>query len=210
MNLTIQNLQETNVTAAQQQNVFNAFNNEKEEYKVNTPLRMAHFMAQVCHESNGFRVTIENMNYSNPHRLMLVWPRRFTTLDLASQFINNPEKLANFVYASRLGNGNAASGDGFRYRGRGPIQTTGKDNYGRMSRKMFNDQRFLDSPDLMQDLNNGLRAAFIEWTEGNCNALADKDDIKSITKIINGGFTGLDSRKQWLAEWKFTLRNNPA
>ena len=173
----------------------NAFNNEKEEYKVNTALGIAHFMAQACHESNGFRITVENMNYTNAHRLMLVWLRRFTTLDIATQYINNPEKLGNLVYANRMGNGNAASGDGFRYRGRGPIQTIGRDNYGRMSMKLFNDNRFLDNPDLMQDLNNDLRAAFIERTEGNCNALADKDDIKSITKNINGGFTGLDARK---------------
>lgn len=210
MNLSLQNLIDTKVSNSLQQQVLNAFNREKDEYKVNTTLRIAHFMAQVCHESNGFRITTENLNYSNPHRLMLVWPRRFTTLDLANQYINNPQKLANFVYANRMGNGNPTTGDGFRYRGRGPIQITGKDAYARLSTKIFNDNRFIDNPDLMQDLNNGMRAALIEWTDGNCNVLADKDDIKSITKYINGGYTGIDSRKQWLAEWKFTLRNNPA
>ena len=210
MKITIENLQETKIKLSEQQNVLQAYNTLCDTFNVNTFLRIAHFMAQVCHESNGFRVTVENMNYTNPHRLMIIWPRRFPTLEIANQYVNNPQKLANFVYANRMGNGDTASGDGFRYRGRGPIQTTGKESYGLVSKKMFGDARLLDNPDLLAETANGLNAAFIEWNGGGCNRLADADDIKEITRVINGGQIGLDSRKVWLAEWKHTLRNNPA
>jgi putative chitinase len=210
MNLTTQNLLDTKIKPAEVPNVLQAFNSLCDTYKVTSFLRIAHFMAQVCHESNGFRITVENMNYTNPHRLMVVWPRRFPTLEIANQYINNPPKLANFVYANRMGNGNAASGDGFSFRGRGPMQTTGRESYALISKKMFGDGRLLDNPDLLAETTNGLNAAFIEWNDSKCNLPADADDIKVVTKLINGGLTGLDSRKLWLAEWKHTLTNNPA
>lgn len=208
MNLLLQNLQDVNIPAAIQQDVLTAFNNHNDQYQVNTYLRIAHFMAQVCHESNAFRSLSENLNYSNPHRLMLTWPRRFPTLDIANQYISNPQKLGNFVYANRMGNGNPASGDGYKFRGRGPIQTTGKDNYTNISHRIFNDESLLDNPDQLTDISIGLQAAFIDWSDGNCNTLADADDIKSITKYINGGYNGLDSRKIWLADWKHSLSKN--
>ncbi|MBI2729214.1 MAG: hypothetical protein HYX40_00405 [Sphingobacteriales bacterium] len=162
MKLTFQNLIDTNVKPSEQQNLLTAFNNLCDSFKVNTFLRIAHFMAQVCHESNGFRITVENMNYTNPHRLMLIWPSRFKTLELANQYINNLQKLANFVYANRMGNGTPESGDGFRYRGRGPIQTTGEESYKKVSLKIFGDTRLLENPDLLTETTIGLQAAFIE------------------------------------------------
>lgn len=206
MNISIQNLKDVKISTALQDAVLNAFNNNCEKYKVNTKLRIAHFMAQVCHESGGFTIKIENMNYTNPHRLMVVWPSRFKTLDFAKQYIKNPAKLANYVYANRMGNGNTESGEGYKYRGRGPMQTTGKESYATISKKIFNDSKVLiDDPDKLLDLNIGIQAAFIEWNDGNCNAKADADDIKAITKYINGGLTGLPERKLWLADWKHTL-----
>ena len=116
MSISIGHLSEVNVRPSLRQEVMDAFNSHCVQYQVSNTLRTAHFMAQVCHESNGFRVLVENMNYTNPHRLMSIWPRRFPTLEFASQYTGNPEKLGNFVYANRLGNGSPASGDGFRYR----------------------------------------------------------------------------------------------
>lgn len=210
MKLTAQNLTDTKIKSTEIQNVLQAFNSLCDGFKVNTALRIAHFMAQVCHESNGFRVMMENMNYTNPHRLVLIWPRRFPNDQFARDYINNPQKLANYVYANRMGNGNAASGDGFRFRGRGPMQTTGRESYGLISKKMFGDERLLTNPDLLAQTANGLHAAFIEWADISGNKLADLDDIKTITQRINGGFNGLDSRKIWLAEWKHAITNNPA
>ncbi len=210
MKITIENLVEVKVKSSAQQDVLTAFNNLNDQYKVNNFLRIAHFMGQVCHESGGFSIGAENMNYTNPHRLMDVWPSRFKTLDFANQYIKNPQKLANLVYANRMGNGDTASGDGFKYRGRGPMQTTGKESYARFSKKIFNDNRLLDNPDLLLDINVGLQCAFIEWNDGSCNKFADADELKSITKIINGGLIGLDGRRLWLSTWKHALRNNPA
>jgi putative chitinase len=180
-------------------------NQYADEYEVNTPLRLAHFMAQVCHESNGFNRNIESLVYKTPQRLMQVWPRRFPTLELANQYVNNEEKLANYVYANRMGNGDAASGDGYRYRGRGPMQTTGKDMYARLSKKFFNDDTLLKNPNLLCNLQYGLRAAFVEWDDNNLNKYADANDIVTITIKINGGKTGLDQRRQWFDIWSKKL-----
>jgi putative chitinase len=206
MSINISQLSEVNVRPSLRQEVLDAFNAHCIQFQVTGTLRTAHFMAQVCHESNGFRVLVENMNYINPHRLMAIWPRRFPTLEFASQYTRNPAKLGNFVYANRLGNGSPASGDGFRYRGRGPMQTTGKDWYRAVSRKIFGDDRLIDQPDLLTVVDHGLMAAFIEWKDGNCNTLADADDLKAITRKINGGLIGLDGRKEWLMDWKHALR----
>jgi putative chitinase len=210
MQLTTENLQKANVGSTLLPSVLAAFNSNCEGFGVTSFLRTVHFMAQVCHESNGFRKNVESMTYTTPERLMVVWPSRFKTLESAKPFVNNPEKLGNNVYANRMGNGGPETGDGFRYRGRGPMQTTGKDAYKTVSLKVFGDTRLLDNPDLLTNLNVGLLGAFIEWKEKGCNAFADADDITTITKRINGGLTGFDGRKIWLATWKQVLANNPA
>ena len=209
MKLTAQNLTDTKVKPAEIQNVLQAFNNLCDGFKVNTRLRIAHFMAQVCHESDGFRIMLENLNYTNPHRLVVIWPKRFPNDEFAKGYINNPQKLGNFVYANRMGNGNAESGDGFRFRGRGPMQTTGRESYTLISKKMFGDNRLVDNPDLLAQTANGLHAAFIEWKDIDGNKLADLDEVKTITKRINGGLTGFEDRKLRLADWKHALGNNP-
>jgi len=165
-------------------------------------------MAQVCHESNGFKITEESLNYKTPERLVEIWPSRFPNIDFARSYIKNPEKLGNYVYANRLGNGPEESGDGFRFRGRGPLQTTGKSWYKSLSLEIFGDQRLVDNPNLLKDLNYGLLAAFLEWTRGKCNSLADLDDLRKITLKINGALTGFEKRKTWLMNWRTVLEQN--
>jgi putative chitinase len=208
MVLTQFSLVSVNIKASIQHTILTVFNDNCNNYKVNTALRIAHFMAQLCHESSGFNILEENMNYTSPSRLMDIWPRRFPTIEKANEYLQAPEKLGNYVYANRMGNGDLSTGDGYRYRGRGPLQTTGKDAYKDISLKLFNDLRLLEQPGILKDLGYGLKAAFIEWAEGNCNVMADNDDLVKITRKINGGLIGLEGRRTWLVKWKKALAIN--
>jgi putative chitinase len=171
-----------------------------------TALRVAHFMAQVLHESGAFTIQFENLNYS-PERLSKVWPKRFQPsgpLDPAA-FAHNPERLAAEVYGGRMGN--AAPGDGFAYRGRGLMQLTGKNSYAEATailRESFPDvPDFTSDPDAVIRSEWCLRVAAAEWSAKGCNDLADSDSINSITKAINGGLIGLAERKEWARRTKF-------
>ncbi len=173
------------------------------------PLRVAHFMAQILHESGGFTIQFENLNYS-AERLPKVWPTRFQPsgpLDPAA-YAHNPEKLANEVYGGRMGN--SGPNDGFTYRGRGLMQLTGKESYALATtilRKSFPDAPdFTVEPDAVISSKWCLRVAAAEWDSKNCNALADSDSIKPITKAINGGFIGLAERTEWAKRTKFVWR----
>lgn len=170
------------------------------------PLRVAHFMAQILHESGGFTIQFENLNYS-AERLPKVWPTRFQPsgpLDPA-EYAHNPEKLANEVYGRRMGN--TGPNDGFTYRGRGLMQLTGKESYALATtilRRSFPDAPdFTVEPDAVISPTWCLRVAAAEWDSKNCNALADGDAIKAITKAINGGFIGLAERTEWAKRTKF-------
>lgn len=209
MEITLKNLQEVGIRQSLQNNVLTTVGPALPLYHIDTFLRIAHFMAQVCHESDGFTIDAESLSYTSPSRLMMVWPKRFTTIEFAQQYINNAKKLANYVYSNRMGNGGPETNDGYNFRGRGPMQTTGRENYARMSNKIFNDDRLLTNPDLLSDLQYGIKAALIEWKESNCNAMADTDDIHKVTVCINGGTTGLNERKIWLDKWKHSLRAKP-
>jgi putative chitinase len=162
------------------------------KYEINTPLRIAHFLAQIAHESAGLTATVENLNYS-AMGLMKTFPKYFPTLQAATYYSRQPEKIANKVYANRMGNGGETSGDGWKYRGRGFIQLTGHDNYVRYGHE--NDPNNIDPAD---------SAAWF-WSTHNLNALADNDDVMGITKVINGKFNGLDDRKARLAKVKASL-----
>ena len=171
-----------------------------------TALRVAHFMAQVLHESDAFTIQFENLNYS-PERLPKVWPKRFQPtgpLDPAA-FAHNPERLAAEVYGGRMGN--AAPGDGFTYRGRGLLQLTGKDSYAEATailRESFPDvPDFTSNPDAVISSEWCLRVAAAEWSAKGCNDLADNDSINSITEAINGGLIGLAERTEWAKRTKF-------
>jgi putative chitinase len=169
-----------------------------DEWDINTDTRAAAFLAQVIHESAFFRQLSENLNYSAA-RLCLVWPRRFENEQAAAPFANNPERLANRVYANRMGNGDENSGDGWRFRGRGLIQLTGRDNYTRCAKALQLD--LLATPDLLQQAAAAARSAGWFWKSSGLNELADRrpgadptDGFIQITKKINGGVQGLPER----------------
>lgn len=171
---------------------------------VDTPLRRAHFLAQVAHESGGFKRLVEGLNYS-AEALVRTWPSRFDAAT-AKQYARQPERIANKVYADRLGNGDEASGDGWRYRGRGYIQLTGKSNYADYSRKAFGDDRLVRDPSQAAEPAVARKLALAYWTAKGLNALADKDDLEGVTRKINGGLIGLADRRKWLDHFK----RNPA
>ena len=172
-----------------------------------TPLRVAHFMAQIMHESGGLTIQFESLNYS-PERLPKVWPTRFQPkgpLDPA-QYAHNAEKLANEVYG-RAELGNTEPGDGFTFRGRGLLQLTGKDSYNaatQILRKSFADcPDFAAVPDAVVSTDWCLKVAAAEWSQKGCNDFADQDSINKVTKAINGGLIGLAERTEWAKRTKF-------
>ncbi|WP_378180638.1 glycoside hydrolase family 19 protein [Aquimarina sp. SS2-1] len=169
------------------------------KYDINSPLRQAHFLAQVTHESGGFKFVTENLNYS-AKALYGVFRKYFPTLDAANTYARKPEKIANKVYANRIGNGSESSGDGWKYRGRGLIQLTGKSNYRALSETT--NQDFIYDPELVTNPKWALTSACWYWQKRNINKYADADDIHMVTKLINGGCNGLQNRQHFLEEFK--------
>ena len=165
-------------------------------YNVNTKLRLAHFFAQIEHES-GLKPIAENLNYS-ANGLRKTFGKYFTDLE-AIKYQRKPEAIANRVYANRMGNGNEASGDGFKYRGRGFLQNTGKNQYILLSKDTRID--FLNNPDLLLIEANAMIAALWFWQKNNLNVLADSNAINLITKRINGGLNGIEHRKELLQKY---------
>jgi putative chitinase len=160
-------------------------------YIIDTPRRISMFLAQVGHESGGLTAIQENLNYS-ADRLSVVFPKYFKDVD-PSAYARNPEKIANRVYASRMGNGPESSGDGYRYRGRGLIQLTGKSNYERFAKSMLMplDQavQYLTTPE------GACMSAGWFWDVNNLNELSDDGDVIGCTRKINGGTNGLEDRQ---------------
>lgn len=171
-----------------------------DKYGLNTSLRLAHFLGQMEHESN-LKPISENLNYG-ASGLIRVFRKYFTDLE-AIQFQRKPEQIANRVYANRMENGNEASGDGWKYRGRGFIQLTGKSNYAELSKAVGID--FVKNPDLLLEEANALIAALWFWNKNKLNVLADKNDVRGITRVINGGFNGLEDRISKVNTWKSKL-----
>ena len=172
------------------------------KYGIDTPLRQRHFLAQLLHESNRFELTRENLNY-NADGLLKTFPKYFNKAQ-AKEFAWQPEKIANRVYANRMGNGNEASGEGWRYIGRGLIQTTGKDNYRAASQARYRDNRLLDTPSLLELPHAAVESACYFWNANNLNVLADKNDIDAVTRRINGGLNGLADRKKYFSNLKLS------
>jgi putative chitinase len=170
-----------------------AMNEVLPEYEIDTPARIASFIAQCGHESGGWRTFSENLNYS-AKALNIVFPKYFKRAGRdAEEYHRQPEKIANVVYADRMGNGDTDSGDGWRYRGRGPIQLTGYNNYADFSDDMDIDAD--DDPDMVsQDKEVALLSAIWFWNKNGLNRYADSGDIKGMTKRINGGYIGLEDR----------------
>ena len=162
-----------------------------ERFDISTPIRQACFIGQAGHECGNFRILEENLNY-RAETLMRVWPKRFPTLEFAKQYERNPQKIANMVYANRMGNRDEASGDGYRFRGRGAFQTTGHSGYYHAGQALGVD--FVMQPDLVATPQYAALTAGFFWNTHKLNQFADARDYKGMTKKINGGFIGLDDR----------------
>lgn len=172
---------------------------------INTELRASHFLAQCAQESGGFRVVTENLNYSK-EGLLKIFKKYFPTIEEAAKYAKKPEAIANKVYANRMSNGNTASGDGFRFRGRGLIQLTGRANYTAYAadRKIT----IVEAVDFCTRGGGIVDSAVWFWTKNNCNAIADKNDVTLLTKRINGGHHGLEGRKAYFESIRKVIASN--
>jgi putative chitinase len=171
------------------------------KFGINTPLRLAHFLAQCGHESAGFKATQENLNYS-AKGLMGIFKKYFPTEALAKQYERNPQKIASKVYGGRMGNGTEATGEGYKFRGRGYIQLTGKDNYTAFGKSIGED--IVSNPDVVSGKYALLSAAWF-WSNNGLNKLADGGSadtvVTTITKRVNGGTIGLPDRIKHFKEY---------
>ena len=163
------------------------------EYDIDTPKRVAAFMAQCGHESGGFTLMQENLNYS-AKGLVGTFKKYFPTEAHAKPYERKPEMIANRVYANRMGNGDEASGEGWYFRGRGIIQITGKNNYTKCSQSLFESNVLVENPDLLLETEYAIHSACWFWSAARLNELSDIGDIKTMTKRINGGYIGLEDR----------------
>jgi putative chitinase len=180
-----------------------------QEFNINTPQRIAGFLSQCAHESGGFERLQENLNYS-ADGMAGIWPRRFAVLGpdgkpvkkdgknqpnkFALALHRKPEMIANVVYSGRMGNGPTESGEGWKYRGRGLKQLTGKTNHSNCSKGLGVD--LVDNPDLLLEPIYAARSAAWFWSTNKCNVFADAEDIEGLTRRINGGLIGLEDRKK--------------
>jgi len=174
------------------QNYVEPINEVMEFYEINNKNRISMFLAQVGHESGGLSVIKENLNYS-ADRLKVIFPKYFRGVD-PSGYARNPQKIANRVYASRMGNGSEESGDGWRFCGRGLIQVTGRDNYSWFAASLHISPE--EASEYMETFEGAAQSACWFWESNNLNQWADKRDILTLTKRINGGTIGLEDRKK--------------
>jgi putative chitinase len=177
------------------------------EFGIESKLQVAHLLAQLAHESAEFTRLVESLTYTSAERILAVWPSRFWLPSPqqptcpagkrdARGFVRAPVLLASYVYAGRDGNGSEATSDGFRFRGRGPIQITGRSNYARCGQALG--LPLIEQPDLLTDPDVGARAAAWFWTDRKIGPLADANDIEAVTRKINGGTHGLEDRRRYL------------
>ena len=168
-----------------------ALNATFDRFNISTPVQQASFIGQCGHECGQFKVLEENLNY-RAETLMKLWSKRFPTLEFANQYARNPKKIANMVYSNRMGNRDEASGDGYRFRGRGCIQLTGHANYFHAGQACGQD--FVMEPDLVATPQYAAMTAGWFWNTHNLNQYADSRNFVLMTKRINGGTIGLDDR----------------
>lgn len=161
------------------------------DYDINTIPRVAAFLAQTAHESGNYKALKENLNY-RAETLIKVWPRYFPNIDVARQYAQQPERIANRAYGGRMGNGDESSGDGFRYCGRGLIQLTGKNNYTAFAESI--ETPVEEIPEFLGTFEGAVQSACWFWETNNLNQWADSGDMLTLTKRINGGTLGLDDR----------------
>lgn len=173
-----------------------------ERFEINTPLRQAHFLSQMGHESLGFTKLLESFMYTDPVRIARIFKSPFdlnnngkvdaAEVEFAKGYVRNPVALANRAYANRMGNGDEASGDGYKYRGRGLTHLTGKDNYLKAGQALS--LPLVEKPELASSPENAAVIAAWYWQRNGLNILADADRATDITKRINGGTNGLEDR----------------
>lgn len=196
MELTLQQLKQLIPNNPYVDHWYDALSQLLPDYEINTPQRIAAFIAQCAHESAGFTALKENLNY-RAVTLRKIFSKYFPNDEIANHYANLPNKqeaIANRVYANRMGNGDEASGDGYRYCGRGLIQLTGRNNY----------QAFADSIEItpeevseyLQTFEGAAQSACWFWESNNLNRFADVNDIKGLTRAINGGYIGLEDREK--------------
>ncbi len=172
-----------------------AMANAMPQWQIDTPDRVAAFLAQIAVESLELTVWEEDLYYS-AEALLRVWPEHFNPPEVAAQYAYRPAAIANRAYANRMGNGDEASGDGYKYRGRGPIQITGLDNYTLAGTALHLD--LINQPDLLAEASAGCASACHFWVMNNCNTLADERNFEAITRAINGGLTDEGHRVTYL------------
>jgi putative chitinase len=174
--------------------VYNEIQSVIDTFTINTPMRLSHFLGQCAHESGNFKFNTENLNYSSKG-LITVFPKYFKQPGLAEAYARNPERIASRVYANRMGNGSEGSGDGWKFRGRGYIQLTGKNNYSVFDTVVKED--IISNPDLVSKKYPLLSAAWF-FNKNKLNSISDKGlnetVITELTKRINGGTNGLQDR----------------
>lgn len=177
-------------------------------YGINTDKRIAHFLSQCMHESGELKYLEENLNYS-ADGLRKTFPKYFKTAEDAAAYARKPQQIANRVYANRIGNGNEASGDGWRYRGRGIIQLTGKEQYRNYKNCDFCIGDPVTNPDMIAKFPEAYKSAMWYWEKNRLNEIADTDNghntddvCTKITKVINGGTNGLSQRLYYLRKFK--------
>lgn len=187
-------------------NVYGEIQSVMDKFKIDSILRLSHFLSQCAHESGGFKYTIENLNYS-AKGLITTFPKYFKQPGLAEAYQRKPEKIASRVYGNRMGNGDESSMDGWKFRGRGYIQLTGKSNYIEFDK--FVDDDIIKNPDLVAKQYPLLSAGWFFY-KNNINSTADKgsteDIVKSVTKKINGGYNGLADRQKYFDKYYNILK----
>jgi len=161
------------------------------DYEINTPARVSAFLAQCAHESGQFKFLKENLNY-RAESLCRVWPKYFPNIDIARQYAQKPEMIANRAYGGRMGNGPEETGDGWKFCGRGLIQLTGRNNYQAFADSI--ETPIEDIPEYLQTFEGAVQSACWFWENNNLNVFADKGDMLNLTKRINGGTLGLEDR----------------
>lgn len=199
------------MTLQQFEKMFNLKNSEviyeiitrfSKDYNLNTVNRMAGFLAQCGHESAGFTRFRENLNYSSD-ALHRVFKKYFPTLESAKPYHRKPEKIANKVYGNRMGNSDELSGDGWKFSGKGAIQITGKNNYSAFAK--HKNMTLDEVSEYMLSLEGAIESALWFWDVNGLNQICDKDDVKLMTKRINGGYNGLEDRTKHYEEFKQIL-----
>lgn len=174
---------------------------QRELAQLNTPLRVAHFMAQIAHETGGFRSLVESLNYSDPARLDALFSNVHGVEHAKRLIAEGQQAIGSCIYASKLGNGGVDTGDGYRYRGRGFLMNTGKDNYREVER--YSELPVVEDPDQLGRPPGAAQAAAAFWTTHHLNAAADADRVDDVTRVVNGkSMQGKAERAAWLAEAK--------